>query len=103
MYSINMTFSVIDRGILEELFNFSISDMKTVVELTRDDIFHNILNDKDGVDLALGLSLGNIHTSFIVGFRQRKGRILDSGERKELLGITLSKLPQLKEAIFQCG
>lgn len=98
-----MVFEAFDRGVLEQLFENSISHMKTTVDLTRDQIFRNVLNDKDGVDLALGLELGVIHTSFMTGFKQRHNRSLNSDEKSELLKITQSKLGQLKEAIFKCG
>ena len=55
------------------------------------------------MDLALGIVIGTIHTSFISGFKLRNGRKLNSEENIELFRITKSKLGQLREAIFQCG
>jgi len=98
-----MVFNTFDRGVLEQLFEQSVSGMKKNVEVARDEMFKNVLNDKDGMDLALGISLGMIHTSFTVGFKQRNGRYLNSEETTELMTITKDHLPKLKEAIFQCG
>ena len=98
-----MVFNQADHQILEQLFNYSISDMKPIIGVARDEKFRSGLNDKNGDDLALGLVIGNIHTSFYAGFKQRNGRTLDSQEIEELFSITFSKIPQLKEAIFQCG
>jgi len=74
-----------------------------MIVVARDEKFRSGLNDKNGDDLALGLAIGNIHTVFFIGFRQRNGRILNSQEMDELFRITFNKIPQLKEAIFQCG
>ena len=98
-----MIFNAFDRGVLEQLFDGSVSGMKTNVDVARDEMFKNMLNDKDGVDLALGFAIGTLHTSFIVGFRQRNGRSLNHDEIMELMSITKSHLGKLKEAIFQCG
>jgi len=98
-----MLFEALDREVLEKLFDYSITNMKTNVKIARNEIFRNILNDKDGVDLALGLTLGIIHMSFMDGFKLRHNRVLNPAENEELLTITGSKLKQLKEAIFKCG
>ena len=98
-----MIFNTFDRGVLENLFEISIRDMEINVDVARDEVFRSVLNDKDGVDLALGIALGTIHTSFIAGFRQRNGRKMTSEEKNELWKITETKLGQLREAIFQCG
>jgi len=98
-----MVLTAFDRRILEQLFDESILSMKHDVDVARDEMFENILNDKDGADLALGFAIGTIHTSFIVGFRQRNGRSLNHDELIELMYITKNHLGQLKEAIFQCG
>ena len=98
-----MVLTAFDRGILEQLFDESVLSMKLDVDVARNEMFENILNDKDGVDLALGFAIGRIHTSFIVGFRQRNCRSLNHDELMELMNITKNHLGQLKEAIFQCG
>ncbi|MEX2192471.1 MAG: hypothetical protein WD717_03720 [Nitrosarchaeum sp.] len=77
--------------------------MKSSLIVARDDSFRNALNDRNGDDFALGIVIGTIHTSFLVGFGQRNQRSLTSDEMDELIRITLSKVPQLKEAIFKCG
>jgi len=99
----NMILNTFDRGVLENLFEVSIRDMEVNVDVAREKMFHVVLNDKDGVDLALGIALGTIHTAFIAGFRQRNGRKMTSEEKDELWKITETKLGQLREAIFQCG
>jgi len=98
-----MVLNAFDRRVLEQLFDESVVNMKLDVDVARNKMFENILNDKDGVDLALGFAIGTIHTSFIVGFRQRNGRTLNQDESMELMYITKNHLGQLKEAIFQCG
>jgi len=98
-----MIFNKFDRGVLENLFKISIRDMEINVDVARDEMFRSVLNDKDGVDLALGIVIGTIHTLFISGFKLRTGRKLNSEENIELFRITKSKLGQLREAIFQCG
>jgi len=98
-----MVLTAFDRGALEQLFDESVLNMKLDVDVARNEMFENILNDKDGVDLALGFAIGTIHTAFIVGFRQRNGRSLNHDELMELMHITKNHLGQLKEAIFQCG
>ncbi len=98
-----MVLTAFDRGVLEQLFDESVLNMKLDVDVARNEMFENILNDKDGVDLALGFAIGTIHTSFIVGFRQRNGRSLNHDELMELMYITKNHLGQIKEAIFQCG
>ncbi len=98
-----MVFNAIDRGIVEQLFDKSISNVKTSVNVARDEMFKNGLYDKDGNDLALGFEIGIIHASFIAGFPMRNGRPLNSEEVKELFRITKEHLGRLKEAIFQCG
>lgn len=98
-----MPFEASDREILEKLFDYAIANVKTNVKIARNQIFRNSLNDKDGVDLALGLTLGIIHFSFMDGFQSRHNRTLNHDENEELLVITGSKLKQLKEAIFKCG
>ncbi len=98
-----MIFNEFDRGVLENLFEISIRDMEINVDVARDEMFRSVLNDKDGVDLALGIVIGTIHTLFISGFKLRNGRKLNSEENIELFRITKSKLGQLREAIFQCG
>ena len=97
-----MIFNEFDRGVLENLFEISIRDMEINVDVARDEMFRSVLNDKDGVDLALGIVIGTIHTLFISGFKLRNGRKLNSEENIELFRITKSKLGQLREAIFQC-
>jgi len=98
-----MVLNAFDKRVLEQLFDESVLHMKIDVVVARDEIFENILNDKDGADLALGFAIGTIHTAFIVGFRQRNGRSLNHDESMELMRITKNHLGQLKEAIFQCG
>ena len=98
-----MIFNTFDRGVLENLFEVSIRDMEVNVDVARDEMFRSVLNDKDGVDLALGIVLGTIHTAFIAGFNTRNGRKMTSEEKNELWKITKTKLGQLREAIFQCG
>ena len=98
-----MIFNEFDRGVLENLFESGIRDMEINVDVARDEMFRSVLNDKDGVDLALGIVIGTIYTSFISGFKLRNGRKLNLEENIELLRITKSKLGQLREAIFQCG
>ena len=96
-------FNEFDRGVLENLFDGSIAGVKRSVAVARDEMFHDVLNDKDGVDFALGLEIGILHASFISGFKKRNGRSLNSEEVIELMRITKSKLGLLREAIFQCG
>ena len=98
-----MVLNAFDKGVLEQLFDESVSHMKLDVDVARNEMFENILNDKDGGDLALGFAIGTIHTAFIVGFRQRNGRSLNQDESMELMHITKNHLSILKEAIFQCG
>jgi len=98
-----MVLNAFDRRILEQLFDESVLSMKLDVGVARDEMFENILNDKDGADLALGFAIGTIHTSFIIEFRRRNGRSLNRDELTELMYITKNHLGQLKEAIFQCG
>jgi len=98
-----MVLTAFDRGILQQLFDESVLSMKLDVGVARDEMFKNILNDKDGADLALGFAIGTIHTSFIIEFRRRNGRSLNHDELMELMYITKNHLGQLKEAIFQCG
>lgn len=98
-----MSFEASEREVLEKLFDYAIANVKTNVKIARNEIFRNSLNDKDGVDLALGLTLGIIHMSFMDGFQSRHHRTLNHEENEELLVITGSKLKQLKEAIFKCG
>jgi len=98
-----MSLGEIDKEILEKLFDYAITNVRTNVKTARNGIFRNILNDKDGVDLALGLTLGILHMSFMDGFQSRHNRIPNSDENEELLTITGSKLKDLKEAIFKCG
>ena len=50
-----MIFNEFDRGVLENLFEISIRDMEINVDVARDEMFRSVLNDKDGVDLALGI------------------------------------------------
>lgn len=98
-----MPFDALEREILEKSFGYAIINVKTNVKTARREIFRNFLNDKDGVDLALGLTLAIIHKSFMDGFQSRHNRILNLEENEELLQITGSKLKDLKEAIFKCG
>ncbi len=98
-----MVLTAFDRRVLEQLFDESVLSMKLDVDVARNEMFENILNDKDGADLALGFAIGTIHTSFIIEFRRRNGRSLNQDESMELMYITKSHLAQLKEAIFQCG
>ena len=97
-----MVLTAFDKGILEQLFDESVLGIKRDVDVARDEMFENILNDKDGTDLALGFAIGTIHTSFITGFRRRNGRSLNHDELMELMHITKNHLDKLKEAIFQC-
>ncbi len=98
-----MSFDELDKEILEKLFDYAITNVRTNVKTARKEIFRNILNDKDGVDLALGLTLGILHMSFMDGFQSRHNRTINSDENEELLAITGNKLKALKEAIFKCG
>ena len=98
-----MIFNAFDRGVLELLFEESINNMQVNVDLARSETFDNLLNDKDGVDLALGLALGVIQTSFIAGFKIRNNRHVNSDEKIELKKIIEGHLAKLKKAIFQCG
>ena len=98
-----MIFNQFDRGVLETLYEETIKGMKFNVVVARDEMFSSVLNDKDGADLALGMAIGMIHTTFMAGFRMRNKRRMTSEENDELFRITKSKLGQLREAIFQCG
>ncbi len=98
-----MPFETSDKAVLEKLFDYAITNIKTSVKTARNEIFRDALNDKDGVDLALGLTLGILHMSFMEGFESRHNRTLNHEENEELLVITGTKLRQLKEAIFKCG
>jgi len=98
-----MVLTGFDRGVLEQLFDESLLSMKLDVDVARNEMFKNILNDKDGADLALGFAIGTIHTAFIIEFRRRSGRSLNHDELMEMMDITKNHLAQLKEAIFQCG
>ncbi len=98
-----MVLTCFDRRVLEQLFDESVLSMKLDVDVARNEMFKNILNDKDGADLALGFAIGTIHTAFIIEFRRRSGRSLNHDELMEMMDITKNHLAQLKEAIFQCG
>ena len=99
-----MIFNAVDRGVLENLFEVSIKNMKINVDVAREKMFHVVLNDKDGVDLALGMVIGTIHTSFIAGFRQRNGRKMTTeGKKCRQCGSSNVHVSQINRICMDCG
>jgi len=98
-----MALSDVDKKVLNDVIDYVISDICSVVEFARIPEFKGLLKDKDATDFSLGLVIAEIHASFLSGFKQRYHRGVNKDERDELFRILGMRIGEIHEAIFKCG
>ena len=91
------------RGILEQLIDQAVKDMRMTVEFVRWDRYSKILKDKNAEDFILGFVYGRIDTTFKATFIATQDRILSKEEMLEVENTIYNRIDELKEAIFKCG
>jgi len=98
-----MALGIVDRGSLEQMIDYAVNNMQDIIGMARMAEFKPILKNKDGEDLALGLAIGEIYTSFLVGFNLRNHRTPNQDEKDDLFKIVVKRLSEIQNAIFKCG
>ena len=98
-----MVLNPADRGILEQLIDQAVKDMRMTVQFVRSDRYSKIIKDKNGEDFILGFVFGRIDTTFKATFITTQDRILSKQEILEVENIIYNRIHELKEAIFKCG
>ena len=98
-----MVLNPTQRGILEQLIDHTVKDMRVTVEFVRGDRYSKILKDKNGDDFVLGFVYGRIDSTFKATFVATQNRLLSTEELLEIENIIYNRMDELKEAIFRCG
>ena len=98
-----MALSNFDKKVLNDVIDSVINDIGSVVEFARIPEFKGMLKDKDATDFSLGIVIGEIHTAFLAGFKQRYHKEVTKDERDELFRMLGMRIGEIHEAIFKCG
>ena len=98
-----MALSSFDRGILNQIIDNIVKDIRSVVEFARIPELRSMFKDRDGFDFSLGVAVTEINMAFIAGFKKRNERELNKEEKAELFNFFGTRIYEIKEAIFKCG
>jgi len=98
-----MVLSSLERGVLEKQIDHTIKGMKLIVDTARGEAFKPWLRDKDGVDMAIGISFGEILALYISGYLIRNNQPPSDEEKTEIRQIINKRLGEIREAVYNCG
>ena len=98
-----MALSSFDRGILNQIIDNIVKDIRSVVEFARIPELRSMFKDRDGFDFSLGVAVTEINMMFVEGFKLRNKRELNKEEKAELFNFFGTRMYEIKEAIFKCG
>ena len=98
-----MGLSSFDKDVLNQIIDNRVKDIRPVVDYARMPEIRIMLNDRDGYDFSLGVTVAEIYMPFLVGFKKRNGISVNKEERAEMFNIIGQRIHEIKEAIFKCG
>lgn len=92
----------VDRDFLEKEIGRAVADVKSTIEMTRDEKYRKFTQIANELDFTFGWSLGQIVRGFSYFFLIRHGRNANESEIEEMISRVNTRSKEIKDAIFLC-
>src|SRR5574338_284749 len=92
----------VDSDFLEKEIGRAIADVKSTIEITRNEEYRKFIQIDNESDFAFGWSLGQIVRGFLYFFLIRHGRNANGSEIEEMNNRISTRFKEIKDAIFRC-
>lgn len=97
-----MELDQVDRNFLEKEISRAISDVKSTVEIARNEEYRKFTPITNESDFIFGWTLGQIERGFLYFFLIRHGRNANESEIKEAISKINIRSKEIKDVIFSC-
>jgi len=98
-----MALSDEERGFLEKLIDGSIKEIKSTIDIARNESNRKEWQIQNDGDFALGWAMGTIFDNFALYLTNSRQRNPEHEDIEQAVEIITKRVREIKEAIFKCG
>ena len=92
----------VDRDFLEKEITRAVTDVKSTIEMTRNEEYRKFTQITNESDFTFGWTLGQIERGFSYFFLIRHGRNANESEIEEAISRINVRSKEIKDAIISC-
>ena|SRR3989442_345801 len=98
-----MELDQVDKGFLEKEIDRTVENVKSTIEMARNEEYRKFTQIINESDFVFGWSLDQIVQGFTYFFLIRHGRHLTESESNEVVSRVNTRSNEIKDAILSCG